>query len=166
MSVEIYLVRHGIAADRGEYATDEERPLTEEGDRKTRKVAKQLRGLGLQFDIILTSPLVRSRQTAKILLAANLSKKIEISSALAPQGDFQTWLKWLDSWRQTGGRKLALVGHQPDLGNWAETLIWGEAREVLVLKKAGIIGISLPEIGPPIGNSQMFWLTPAKFLLK
>ena len=166
MSVEIYLVRHGVAADRGKYATDEERPLTQEGDRKTRKVAKELLKLGLQFDLILTSPLVRSRQTAKILQGANLSKKIEISSALTPRGDFQTWLKWLDSWRQTGGRKLALVGHQPDLANWAETLIWGEAREVLVLKKAGIIGISLPEIGQPIGNSQIFWLTPPRFLLK
>ena len=166
MSVEIYLVRHGIAAERGEYATDEERPLTEEGGLKTRKVAKKLVKLGLQFDIILTSPLVRARQTAKILQAANLSKKIEISSALAPEGDFHSWLKWLDSWRQTGGSKLALVGHQPDLANWAETLIWGEAREVLILKKAGVIGISLPKIGQPIGNSQMFWLTPPKFLLK
>ena len=166
MSVEIYLVRHGIAADRGEYATDEERPLTEEGGRKTRKVAKELLKLGLQFDLILTSPLVRARQTAKILQAADLGKKIEISSALAPEGDIQTWLKWLDSWRQRGGTKLALVGHQPDLGNWAETLIWGEARGVLVLKKAGVIGISLPEIGQPIANSQMFWLTPPRFLLK
>jgi phosphohistidine phosphatase len=166
MSVEIYLVRHGIAAERGEYATDEERPLTFDGDRKTRKVAKQLVKLGLQFDLILTSPLVRARQTAKILQAAELSKKIEISSALAPDGDIQTWLKWLDSWRQTGGSKLVLVGHQPDLANWAENLIWGEAREVLVLKKAGVIGISLPEIGQPIGNSQMFWLTSPKFLLK
>jgi phosphohistidine phosphatase len=166
MSVEIYLVRHGIAADRGEYASDEERPLTEEGDRKTQKVAKQLQKLGLQFDIILTSPLVRARQTAKILQEANLSQKIEVNSALAPDGDIETWLKWLESWRQRGGSQLALVGHQPDLGNWAETLIWGEVREVLVLKKAGIIGISLPKIGQPIGNCQMFWLTPPKFLLK
>lgn len=166
MSTEIYLIRHGIAADGSEYATDEERPLTEEGDRKTRQIAKQLNKLGLQFDIIFTSPLVRARQTAKILQAANLSKKIEEFSALAPNGDINTWLNWLETWPQTEPNKIALVGHQPDLGNWAEILVWAEAREVLVLKKAGIIGITLPQQGRPVGNSEMFWLTPPRFLLK
>lgn len=163
---QLYFIRHGIAADRQDNATDEERPLTSQGERKTRKIAKQLHQLKLQFDLILTSPLVRARQTAEILMKAKLSTQLEESVYLAPEGDFQDWLTWLESWRGAGGKTLALVGHQPDLANWAETLIWGEAKQALILKKAGVMGLSLPEAGSPVGRSLMFLLTPPKFLLK
>ncbi|MDJ0554492.1 MAG: phosphohistidine phosphatase SixA [Microcoleaceae cyanobacterium MO_207.B10] len=165
MNTNIYLIRHGIAADAENYPTDEERPLTTQGDRKTHKVAQQLKKLGLHFNLILSSPLVRARQTAKILQANHLSSQVEEFLPLAPGGDIDIWLKWIKTWQQKGTRELALVGHQPDLANWAEILLWGEARQVLILKKAGVIGIALPEVGLPVGNSQMFWLTPPKFLL-
>ena len=165
MTINIYFIRHGIAGERENYATDEERPLTEIGDRKTNKIAQKLKQLGLHFNLILTSPLVRANQTAKILQANQLSSKIEKFLPLAPGGDINLWLQWLETWQPQENRELALVGHQPDLANWAEILIWGETREVLILKKAGAIGISLPEVGSPIGNSQMFWLTAPKFLL-
>ena len=165
MSLELYLIRHGIAADRDDYAKDEERPLTDKGDRKTRKVAKQLRDLDIQFDLILTSPLVRARQTAKILQVAALAKQVKESTSLAPDGNIQNWIDWLEKWRSSGGNRLALVGHQPDLGNWAETLVWGESREQLILKKAGIIGLLLPDRGNPTGQSELFWLTSPKLFL-
>ncbi|NES90444.1 MULTISPECIES: phosphohistidine phosphatase SixA [Okeania] len=165
MSINVYFIRHGIAADAENYPTDSERPLTEIGDRKTNKVAQQLKQLGLHFNLILTSPLVRAHQTAKILQENKLSSKVEEFLPLAPDGEINIWLKWLKTWQLQEHRELALVGHQPDLANWAEILIWGEARQVLILKKAGVIGISLPEVASPVGNSQMFWLTPPKFLL-
>ena len=165
MSTNVYFIRHGIAADRENYATDAERPLTEIGDRKTHKIAQKLKQLGLDFNLILTSPLVRANQTAKILQANKLSSKVEEFSPLAPSGDINLWLKWLEAWPPQANRELALVGHQPDLANWAEILIWGEVRQVLILKKAGVIGASLPEVGSPVGNSQMFWLTPPRFIL-
>jgi phosphohistidine phosphatase len=163
--IELYLIRHGIAADPESYANDEERPLTDEGKQKTKKVAKRLCELKLDFDLILTSPLVRARQTAEILQAAGLSSHLEDSTDLGFNGDIHNWLNWLETWRQTGGTCLALVGHQPNLGNWAETLVWGEGRGNLVVKKAGIIGVTIPETGSPIGQSQMFWLTPPRMLL-
>ncbi len=165
MSTNIYFIRHGIAADAENYATDAERPLTEIGDRKTHKIAQKFKQLGLHFNLILTSPLVRANQTAKILQANKLSSKVEEFIPLAPGGDINLWLQWLETWQPQANRELALVGHQPNLVNWAEILIWGEARQVLILKKAGVIGVSLPEVGSPVGNSQMFWLTPPKFLL-
>ncbi|NES78953.1 MULTISPECIES: phosphohistidine phosphatase SixA [unclassified Okeania] len=165
MSINVYFIRHGIAADAENYPTDSERPLTEIGDRKTHKIAQQIKKLGLHFNLILTSPLVRAYQTAKILQENKLSSKVEEFLPLAPDGEINIWLKWLKTWQLQENRELALVGHQPDLANWAEILIWGEARQVLILKKAGVIGISLPEVGSPVGNSQMFWLTPPKFLL-
>lgn len=164
--MELFLIRHGIATERGIGIKDEERSLTEEGRQKTRKVAKRLFDLGLRFDLILTSPLVRSRQTAEILHSSGLSSKLEESSYLAPDGNIQTLIDWLEQQHNlVSDTQLAMVGHQPELGQWAEILVWGEARASLVVKKAGIIGLKLPETGSPVGRSQLFWLTPPKFLL-
>ncbi len=163
---QLYLIRHGIAVERDLYPTDEERPLTEKGRQKTVQVAKRLHQLGLRFDLILTSPLVRACQTGEILQAASLSSHLENSPFLAPGGEIESWIAWWEKWqRKVGGDRLAVVGHQPDLGNWAEMLVWGTAQEKLDLKKAGIIGLSLPKTGTPLGRSQMFWLTAPKWLL-
>lgn len=163
--MELYLIRHGIAAERGTYANDDERPLTDEGIRKTKRVAKRLYELDIRFDLILTSPLVRARQTAEILQSLRLSKQLERSVYLAPEGDFDGWLEWLQSWQQEGGKQLAIVGHEPDLGEWAERLVWGEIKHHLVVKKAGVIGVLLPDTGSPVGCSELFWLSPPRLLL-
>ncbi|MEH2322317.1 MAG: phosphohistidine phosphatase SixA [Nostoc sp.] len=164
--MELYLIRHGIAEDKGLGIKDEERSLTKEGRQKTEKVAQKLVKLGLSFDLILTSPLVRARQTAEILIAAKLSSKLEESSHLAHDGQISSWLKeWLEPRNYSQNTQLAVVGHEPDLTNWAEIVLWGEVKGSLVLKKAGMIGIKLPETGSPLGRSQMFWLTPPKYLL-
>ncbi|MGF1539284.1 MAG: phosphohistidine phosphatase SixA [Pleurocapsa sp.] len=164
--MEVYLIRHGIAATRGTYVVDEERPLTPKGNSKTTDVAKRLQSIGLKFDLILTSPLVRAYQTANILQKADLSQKIEQREFLAPEGDINQWLEWLQAWQLLNpDSKLALVGHQPDLGNWAEMLVWGSIKEQIVLKKAGVIGIEIPGIGTPICRSRLFLLTSPKWLL-
>jgi phosphohistidine phosphatase len=120
----------------------------------------------LQFDLIVTSPLVRARQTAEILLEAGLSSQIEESNHLAPNGHISSWLDyWLRPKNFAQNTHLAVVGHEPCLSNWAEILLWGEVKGGLVLKKAGMIGVKLPESGEPVGRSQMFWLTPPRYLL-
>ncbi|WP_066377468.1 MULTISPECIES: phosphohistidine phosphatase SixA [unclassified Anabaena] len=164
--MELYLIRHGIAVEKQAGIKDEERELTPEGREKTEKVAQRLKKLGLQFDLIVTSPLVRARQTADILLQAKLSSQLEVSNHLAPNGHISSWLDyWLKPRNLPPNTQLALVGHEPCLSNWAEILLWGEAKNSLVLKKAGMIGVKLPEIGSPVGSSQMFWLTPPRYLL-
>lgn len=162
--MKLYIIRHGLAGQHGNYPNDDERPLTSEGKRKTEQVAKRLQVLGLRFDLILTSPLTRAKQTAEILKAAHLSDALEVEGYLAPGGDIQTWLAWFESWRAPE-KTLALVGHEPDLSSWAETLIWGEVRDRIILKKAGAIGLEVPDTGSTIASSQLFWLTPPKFLL-
>jgi len=162
--MKLYLIRHGLAGQHGDYANDDDRPLTTEGKRKTEQVAKRLRSLELQFDLILTSPLTRAKQTAEILKGAHLSDVLDVAGYLAPGGDIQCWHTWLEAWR-TPEKSLALVGHEPDLSRWAELLIWGEVRDRILLKKAGTIGLDVPDSGSAISNSQLFWLTPPKFLL-
>lgn len=166
MTIDLYIVRHGLAGEHGSYANDDERPLTDEGVRKTRRIAERLREMDVAFDLILTSPLVRARQTAEILYTTGLSPHLEESPHLAPTGTLPNWLPWFDQWRQTAGRCLALVGHEPNLSSWAEQLVWGEVKHQMVLKKAGVIELAVPEQGAVVGRCQLLWLTPPRFLLK
>jgi phosphohistidine phosphatase len=163
--LQLYLIRHGIAVDRSLNLPDEQRPLTEKGIQRTQQVAHRLRSLGITFDYLQTSPLVRACQTAEILQRTALVGEVHVSEWLSPQGSFDEWLAWLQSWRQQGHSSLAIVGHEPYLSEWAERLIWGTVRHQLVLKKAGMIGILLPEEENPVSHSTLFWLTAPKFLL-
>ena len=161
--MNLYLMRHGLAIDRGTYVEDGDRPLTALGKKKTAQVGEHLQKIGLEFDLIVTSPLVRARQTAEILHHQSLSRDLEISPDLAPEGNLSRFLAGLAAYAKSGASLIA-VGHQPDLGNWAEMLIYGQIKEAIVLKKAGIIGLQLPDTGDAIGNSQIFWLTSPKLL--
>ena len=168
MSQHVYLIRHGIALDRALAENDATRTLTEEGRKKTQKVAQKIKATGLTFDTVLTSPLLRATQTAEILQEAGLTPTLETFSPLAPNGSIQDWLSWWKNWCQNhpqGEKTVALVGHQPDLGNWAELLLWGNTKEKLVVKKAGVIGLNCPDHLSPLGNSELFLLTPPKWLL-
>lgn len=165
--MELYLIRHGLAGDRDpiKYPNDSDRPLTDKGREKTKAVARCLDQKQLRFDLILTSPLVRARQTAEIVLKEGLCDRIEEFAALAPGGDLETWVDWYSkSQYNKEDSCLALVGHQPDLGDWAEILIWGSSQEKIVLKKAGVVGLLLPE-DSPIAKSELFLLTSPKWLL-
>jgi len=163
-TIDLYLIRHGLAGEFGSYADDRQRPLTEAGRDKTRRVADRLVSLGLQFEQILTSPLLRAQQTAEILCEAGLSQQLELTEYLAT-GNFEDWLAWLATWNPNTAHPLAFVGHEPSLSQWAERLVWGQVNHSIRLKKAGVIGLSLPATGSPVGRSVLFWLTPPKFLV-
>ena len=162
--MEIYLIRHGIAAERGTYTKDGERPLTEKGINKTTKVAQKLLDIGVTFEYILSSPLVRAYQTAEIFKNVGLGKQITLYEPLAIGGDIQLWLQWLND-NYNKEYQIALVGHQPDLAHWAEILVFGNICNRFMLKKAGIIGIKIPNKTEPIGNSELFLLTSPKWFI-
>ncbi len=67
---ELYLIRHGLAEERGDrWPDDNKRPLTDEGISRMRKATRGLARLGVTVDVVLSSPLVRARQTAEIVAA-------------------------------------------------------------------------------------------------
>ena len=162
---QVYFIRHGIAAERGTYLDDDQRPLIKKGIRKTEKIAQRLLTLGLRFDRLLTSPLVRAVQTAEILCQAGLTQDYQVFKPLAPNGSLQDWLDWLGALQSVALTNLALVGHEPDLSQWAQQLVQGSIEHRWVLKKAGIVGITVPEAQIAIGRSQLFWLAPPRFIL-
>ncbi|WP_069791928.1 phosphohistidine phosphatase SixA [Cyanobacterium sp. IPPAS B-1200] len=163
--MKIYLIRHGIAQERVGGEDNPQRALTPKGIAKTNQVAQKFKAIETLCNLILFSPYVRAKQTAQILLNYNLAPTMEENTALLPNGDIQSWIHWLQNSDYTEEDNLILVGHQPDLGNWAEILIWGNSNGKITLKKAGIIGINILDMGNPIGNSELFLLTSPKWLL-
>jgi phosphohistidine phosphatase len=170
--MQLYLIRHGIAVDLDTIPldstiTDEFRPLTKEGRNKLKQVAEKLQISGLKLDLIITSPLIRAKQTTDLLIDRQLGGHLEISPHLAPTGNLPAWLtEW-----ETRSRnnlpisKLALVGHEPNLSQWAELLIFGRIYNQLVLKKGGIIGLKFPNGKIAIGTAQLHCLIPPKYLV-
>jgi phosphohistidine phosphatase len=155
---ELYFIRHGVAAARGEnYPDDTKRPLTSEGMQKLRKEAKALSALDITFDVILTSPLVRTRQTAEIIAAGFRTQPAIVNApALAPGGTHSAIIEELS--KQQRRHKIALVGHEPGMGELAARLIG--LRRALEFKKGAICRIDVAAL-PPTGPGQLRWfLTP------
>jgi phosphohistidine phosphatase len=158
----LYLVRHAIAGERGpQWPRDEERPITKEGAARMREIVKGFRRLDESIDLILTSPLVRARQTADIL-AAGLSPApaIRAFAALAPGSSPPQVVAALSALR-TRAEGIALVGHEPGLGLLAAWLI--NARTPPPFKKGGICRIDLDD-WPPARGGRLIWLATPKML--
>lgn len=155
---EVYLIRHGIAAERGEeYPDDSKRPLTSRGIARLKEEAKALDKLEVVFDQIIASPLLRTRQTADVLSESMKSKPpVTTADALAPAGTPAAVIQELGKHMRKG--RLALVGHEPNLGELAGRLIG--ARAPIEFKKGAVCRIDF-EVLPPKGMGQLRWfITP------
>ena len=137
---ELLLWRHGIAEDRHPDRPDQERALTAEGRQRTAAVAAELCRLQLHCDRLLSSPLRRALQTAEIGVAAGLAPALELEDRLAPGGDPRPLLQ-AGPWR-----RLGLVGHEPDLGELASSLL-GLPAGTISVRKAGIVLLRLGPTG-------------------
>jgi phosphohistidine phosphatase len=157
----IYLVRHAIAAERGDdWPDDAKRPLTHGGTAKMRRIARGLRALDPAIDLIAASPLVRARQTAEILAEGlKPAPKLQPMPALAPGGAPAKVAEALAALRDV--KCVALVGHEPDLGQLAAWLVGG--RQPFPFRKGGICRIDLN--GPAAGRTgQLVWMATPKML--
>ena len=154
----LYIVRHAIAAERGpDWPNDDLRPLTERGVARFRKAVDGFATLGLKVDEVWTSPLTRARQTAD-LFAAGLSGELSVKelSVLAPG---HTPTRVVDELaRVTRGRRLAVVGHEPGLGELAACLVG--ARRAIPFKKGGICRIDVEGTGGRWSGTLVWFATP------
>jgi phosphohistidine phosphatase len=103
-----------------------DRPLTAKGIQRTEAMFKRFWQLGLQFNAVLTSPLVRAQQTADILVRVGLATQVETFGALKLGGQLTNWLSWLEWWQGHYAQgRVALIGHEPDLSDWSQQLVLG-----------------------------------------
>src|SRR5438552_2718232 len=112
---ELYLIRHAVAEERGEdWPDDAKRPLSEDGASRMRKAARGVDRLGVTLDVIVTSPLVRTRQTAELVAGAlNPRPPIVAAESLAPGGTYQSIVADLE--KQTKRTRIGIVGHEPGI---------------------------------------------------
>ena len=154
--LRLYLLRHGVAEDESKDGADETRRLTEGGIKRTARAVKGLAKVIDAPDIILTSPLVRARQTAD-LAAERFSVKVEevdILGRAAPQ-------RIIAMLRKREEQTILAVGHEPTLSTIIEMLIAHAGdRGFIQLKKAGCAALDVP----PRGHARLLWLATPKLL--
>jgi phosphohistidine phosphatase len=159
---QLYLLRHGIAEDRGSPGVpDEERRLTPEGEKRVGQVAKGLRRLKIEPDRIVTSPLPRARRTAEIVAEVlGLEDRLEDADVLragTSAGSIREWLR---------GREescLMLVGHNPDLTDLLGLLLGISVLSLpFDLKKGGIAALESDDGNGH--NYQLHWLATPKLI--
>ena len=162
-ALRVVLFRHGPAGkrDASRWPDDELRPLTGRGEVRTKAAASGLARLTGGVRAIWTSPLARAAATAALLRQACEEPRVVVVEALRPGGSWRDVVDRLQHTRGAGGT-IVLVGHEPDLGTLAGTLVLGTPR-ALPLKKAGACAIDFA--GPIVaGKGQLAWLLPPRLL--
>lgn len=163
--MNVLLIRHAIAENRESFAkandNDAERPLSNAGRRKMRKVASRLRRLLKRLDAIASSGLARADETADIVAKTYGRPKVVKLRALEPGGEPQAVLDWLGDFPRDAF--VALVGHEPDLGRLLGYMVCGRPVRVLGFKKGGAALLRF-EAAPTPAQGMLRWaLTPAQF---
>jgi len=158
---QLYLIRHGIAEERGpDWPDDGKRPLTSEGISRMKRAANGLVRLGVSLDVVLTSPLVRARQTAEAVAGAfDARPPIVVIESLSPDGTHDAVVSDLE--KQSRRLQIALVGHEPRIGELAARLIG--TRRPIEFKKGAVCRIDV-ETMPPGGSGSLRWLMTPKIL--
>jgi phosphohistidine phosphatase len=145
--MDLYIIRHAIAVEEGtpEYKDDSQRPLTDKGKKKMRQIARGLRVLGVDFDLILSSPYVRAKETAEILADVFKTKTdVTLSENLIPMGDPDLLIAEMNE-KYTAG-SIALVGHEPFLTALVGLLVSENMDMDMTLKKGGVCRLSIDDL--------------------
>jgi phosphohistidine phosphatase len=139
--MELYVLRHGIAADPSMHGRDADRPLTDEGRAKLGKIVHAFARLNVEVDQVLTSPYVRAKQTASIAADA-LGAPLQEVPALAAGADPASIVAAL---RDVAGSSTSvmIVGHEPDLGRLVTFLVCGDDQGGVRMKKAGLVKLTI-----------------------
>ena len=162
--MKLLLVRHAIAEDAEAFiaagGTDAQRPLTEAGRKKMRKGTNRLRSQLRVINLLVTSPLLRARETADIIARAfgdlPIVERAELDYRYPPEAVFD-WLA-----QHPTVENVALVGHEPQLSLLTGLLMAGEARPLIAFRKGGMALIEFTgRIG--VGEGVLQWaLTPGQ----
>lgn len=140
---------------------DSKRQLTPKGKRQLRQTAAAMKQMGLRFDLILSSPYLRAKQTAEIVAeSVKLKKQLKFSSALAPDGSPKNLIRELNESRPAPENVL-LVGHEPYLSRLISLLTTGGMDLTMDFKKGGLCKLEAGKLGH--GRCAAFaWLVTPK----
>jgi phosphohistidine phosphatase len=160
----LYIVRHAWAGEYGDPAwpDDRLRPLTDEGRERFARMVKKLARLEFAPELLVTSPLVRCRQTAEIV-AEGVPGGPEVVECeeLAPGADLVRVLHWMHQETEPC-EETAWVGHAPDVGHLTAALI-GDGHARVRFAKGAVAALRFPGQPAP-GQGELKWLVTAKML--
>jgi phosphohistidine phosphatase len=165
--MNLYLLRHGIAVERGTpgYDDDSTRPLTSQGKRRLRQVARAMQRTNLRFDLILASPFLRTKQTAEIVADfLKRKKRLKFSDALTPAGSVNRLVQQLKE-GQPAPEEILLVGHEPYLSRLVSLLVAGNSGLQLDFKKGGLCKLELENLRAGKCATIAWLLTPKQMKL-
>ena len=152
-------MRHGDAGNRKDINNNLERSLTAEGREEVERIAKSLKSLKLDVDMIATSPLKRALETAEIVAEIfQKTKKLETWNELSPEGERKDLLERLS--RLNEESTVLLVGHEPYLSTLMGDLISNKPGARIVLKKGGAAKIVINSLLPKASGELRWLLTP------
>jgi len=152
--VNIYFLRHGEAEEKTGGMEDKDRPLTSKGAAAIADMGRFLKKKLKGFDLVLTSPLLRARQTADIASSIlGCKDKIKESDSLLVGSAPQELLDELKN--RKGIKDILVVGHQPHLGVCAAYLTGKEEQEINI-KKGGCALVTIDSLKKGRGN--LLWL--------
>lgn len=156
-----YFLRHGVAVEPGAWSgTDFDRPLTREGHQRIERQARAIEGLGLELEAIVTSPLLRAKQTA-MAVARRLGAESRVVEDPRLGGGFTIERLGAILGEHADSRAIMLVGHEPSMSLTIGNAIGGASIE---LKKAALAGVELHALHPATGT--LFCLIPPKILIE
>ncbi len=122
------------------------RPLTREGEKQMGKVARALQEMGLEFDLIVSSPYERAKRTAEIVAAKlKLRKQLKFSAELSPEGDPKKLVAGIKAQRPPPQNAL-LVGHEPYLSKLISLLTCGDGGMAMDFKKACVCKLKVEDL--------------------
>jgi phosphohistidine phosphatase len=161
--MELLIIRHAIAfeGDRDRWADDGARPLSPSGVRRSRKAAAGLKELCKVPDRLLTSPLVRARQTARILTEVAGWPSAVIAPELTPGEGALAVLTLLGKDRS---KRIAIVGHQPDLSALLSACLLKDGSNLPIeMKKNAVASLSF-DGRARVGRAALTWLATPRML--
>jgi phosphohistidine phosphatase len=161
--MELLIVRHAIAfeRDRCRWRDDSARPLSPAGRRRARKAAAGLKEFSESPDRLLTSPLIRARQTAQILTDVAGWPQAEEAPELAPGAPALAVLTLLGKERS---KLVAVVGHQPGLGQLLTACLLGDGGSLPIEMKKNAVACVSFEGSPRAGHAALKWLATPRML--
>ena len=162
--MNLLVIRHAIAEDRDVWAqtgeSDDARPLTKKGRRRMRRVAKGLRRIVPNVDLLATSPLTRAVQTAEVVAKRYGELAVMVVDDLIPERPYSALLEWAR--RLDDVETAAIVGHEPHLSGFVSWLLTGGNYSLLELKKGAACMLTFPQ-QLDAGAARLVWaLTPGQ----
>jgi phosphohistidine phosphatase len=161
--MDLYVIRHAEAVPLGEGGVIEDaaRPLTAAGEEQVKTLAAAFERKNIRPGVVVSSPLLRARQTAEGLARqlGSPAPEVRMCEDLAPGGKRRRLNRFL---KDLGAESVALVGHQPDLGEFTAWLI-GSKKGEIDLEKAGVACIKC-KTGPGRLRGSLLWLVTTQWL--